>query len=224
MEIRIKEVLKLGWTKTKENLWFIIAFELLAFAITGAGMHIFGDESLLGFIVSSLVGLVLTSVFLRISRGEKIDFNNIFVGFSGNKFFHYLLANIVVGLFVIAGIILLVLPGVIVAMATCFASYIIIDMDKNVPFVGRSFWTAIKKSYEMTKGMKWKLFGFFLVLFGLNILGAVALIVGLMVTIPVSMIALAAIYNKLKARVVEPTVVAPLPVSNSTEPQSSTIS
>jgi uncharacterized membrane protein len=224
MEIRTKEVLRLGWTKTKENLWFIIAFELLAFAVTGAGMHIFGDESLFGFIVSTLVGFVFTSVFLRISRGEKIDFNNIFVGFSGNKFFHYLLATIVVGLFVIAGIILLVVPGVIVALATCFASYVIIDMDKNVPVVGRSFWVAIKESYQMTKGMKWRLFGFFLVLFGINILGAIALIVGLLVTIPVSMIALAAVYNKLKARVVEPTVVVAEPVSNSTESQPSTIS
>ena len=219
-----KEVLNIGWQKTKQSLWFIVAFEILAYAVSFGGMEIFGDESFLGFLLSSLVGFVIASVFLRLSRNEKVDFNTIFQGFSGNKFFHYFIATIITGLFVVAGLILLIVPGIIIAIATCFASFIILDMDKNVPWAGKSFWTAIKESYEMTKGVKWKLFGFFIVLLGINILGVIALVVGLLVTVPVSMISLAVIYDKLK-KAKAPSVIVPIEsASNTKDGQSSSMS
>ena len=49
------------------------------------------------------------------------------------------------------------------------------------------------------------LFGFFLVLLGLNILGALAFLIGLLVTIPVSGMAMAVLYDRLRNRVVETT-------------------
>ena len=45
--------------------------------------------------------------------------------------------------------------------------------------------------------MKWDLFVFGLLLIGLNIVGALALLIGLLITIPTTMIAVASVYRKL---------------------------
>jgi uncharacterized membrane protein len=55
---------------------------------------------------------------------------------------------------------------------------------------------AIKKSGELTYGSKWRLFKLSLLLIGVNILGALCLGVGLLVTIPLSWISLAHAYRK----------------------------
>ncbi len=55
-----------------------------------------------------------------------------------------------------------------------------------------------KKAGEITKGYLWKLIGFSIVLGLLNILGAICLLVGLLVTIPVSKLAQARAYDYLK--------------------------
>jgi len=47
------------------------------------------------------------------------------------------------------------------------------------------------------KGYKLKYFGFMLLLLLINILGMLALIVGLVVTVPLSMLAMASFYNRV---------------------------
>lgn len=59
---------------------------------------------------------------------------------------------------------------------------------------------AFKKSAELSKGYIWKLIGFGIVLGLLNILGAICLFVGLVVTIPVSKLAKARAYDYLKQK------------------------
>ena len=52
----------------------------------------------------------------------------------------------------------------------------------------------------MTDGIKWKLILFCLALGGLNLLGAIALGVGLLVTIPTSLMAYVYVYRALRDR------------------------
>ncbi len=224
MKFSNKEALKAGWQKTKENLWFIVAFQLLAYLVVFAFSGIFGDDSIISFIASTFVGFIFSSVFLRLSRGEKVDFNGLLTDFSGNKFFHYFVATLLVGLFVVAGLILLIVPGIIIGIATCFASYIIIDKPKDLSWKDKTFWRAIKESYEMTKGYKWKIFLFLLVSIGVNILGLIALVVGLLVTVPMTIMALLTIYDKLKKEIPATVVIEATPIGNSEEGQSSSIS
>jgi uncharacterized membrane protein len=58
----------------------------------------------------------------------------------------------------------------------------------------------------LTKGNRWKLFQLSLALLLLNILGLLALLVGLFVTIPVSFIAMVHAYRALKGEAVEEAV------------------
>ena len=80
--------------------------------------------------------------------------------------------------------------AVILAMGLMFVPYLVIDR-------GLGPIEAMKESWRVTKGHKWQLFFLFLALIGLNILGAIALIIGLLVTVPISMLAAAHAYRTL---------------------------
>lgn len=188
-----RELINLGWTKTKENFWSLVGLVFLAFV---AGE--FGREAHIEFLVNILTAFVLASVFLRIARGEKFDWKKVFDNLSWAKFLHYFFATIIVTIFVVVGLAFLVVPGIIIAIALSFTAYLIIDENKNMPWKSWKFWEAIKKSYQMTKGHKWRIFLLVLVLSGINILGFLALFVGLLVTIPLSGIAMSALYEKFK--------------------------
>lgn len=56
---------------------------------------------------------------------------------------------------------------------------------------------AIKESFKITNGQWWNLFVFTLLVIAVNIVGFIALIVGLLVSVPVSMLAMVHVFKKL---------------------------
>lgn len=188
-----KELLRIGWTKAKENLWPLIVFMLIIY-VAGA----LGREIHLGFIVDILTYFIMTSVFLRIAKGEKFNSKKVFDDLSGPKILHYFLGFCLAMIFTAIGLGLLVVPGIIVGLMLSFVGYILVEEDNKMPWKSWKFWEAIKKSYLITKGHKWRIFLFLLVLAGINILGLLALLVGILFTVPLSGIAISALYEKLK--------------------------
>ncbi len=209
MSWQTKELLSHAWHTFKTDAWFWVGLLLLAYLL-----NFLGAMTHLGSLVNVFTCFILTSAFLRTSRGTHVDFKNLFDDFSAGKFVQYVLTNIIVGLFVIVGIFLLVIPGIIVGSMLAFTSYIIMDEPRNISWKSDHFWKAIKKSVAMTKGVRWKLFCFFLILLGINILGALALGLGLLVSIPVSGLAFAALYDKFVGTRVEPVSNIPPTISS----------
>lgn len=198
-----KEALSIGWNKTKENIWFILAFMLIIYIAS-----YLLNESAVSFLVNVFSGYLMASAFLRISRGHKVDFHNIWDDLSGGKFVQYLILMVVATIFIVLGFLLVFIPGIIIALMLSMSTYILMDESKEISWKGDRFWRAMKKSRHMTSGHKWDLFGFFLVVMLLNLLGALAFGLGLIVTIPVTCIALAHIYDALKNKPIE-THIAP---------------
>lgn len=190
----IKEILSSAWKKTIANIWFLIPILLITYIISYAL-----ESSILGSLVSILTSFVLVSVFLRISRDEKVSFNNIFEGLTPKLFLQFFLLSILVSIFVLAGLILLIVPGLIVMIMMVFANYILMDRPASA-IKTDSFWLAMKESHTLTKGHKWNIFVFLIVLIGINILGVIALGIGLLISVPVSAISLAILYDKFKAK------------------------
>lgn len=62
---------------------------------------------------------------------------------------------------------------------------------------------SLRLSTRLMQGNKWQLLGFVVVAVALNIVGALCLLVGLLVTIPITVLAYAHIYQKLKESVEE---------------------
>jgi uncharacterized membrane protein len=58
---------------------------------------------------------------------------------------------------------------------------------------------ALKQSGALTQGAKWNLFLFGLLLCGVNLLGALVLLIGLFATIPTTMVATAYAYRRLQS-------------------------
>jgi uncharacterized membrane protein len=58
---------------------------------------------------------------------------------------------------------------------------------------------ALKESARITKGEKWNIFLLVLIFLGINILGVLALGIGLLITAPMSAIGIAYVYRKLSA-------------------------
>lgn len=133
-DLKIKEILKQSWKKTIENIWFLVGVQIAAFALNTVA-----NFSFLGFFVSILVGGILYQVFIRINRGENTTFKNLLSWMSVDRYFQYLLVGIIVAAFVLVGTILLVVPGIIVAVMLSMASFIVLDKDSKISWKDATF-------------------------------------------------------------------------------------
>jgi len=185
----IGEAIKFGWSTATSNLGLFIVALLIVCAIS---MFPVLFDSLVAMIVSGVLGMVVTLGIMRMSlkfvdggRGELIDL------FETIPFIvSYLVASIVVGVVAMIGFLLLVIPGIIFSVRLQFYAWAVID-GRPGPFA------SIQESWEVTRGAFWRLIGFWFVLAGVNILGALALGVGLLITIPMSLVATAHVYRQL---------------------------
>lgn len=202
-KLSVAECIKFGWETFKKRPLFIIGGFLLAMVMSGIIQALLSPQedaavsgvSVLLSVLSAAVGILvemgLVTFSLRVH--DNVESAKIQDLWNPKPFLWYLIAQILVGLSVIIGLVLLIVPGVIIALAFMFSSYLIVDK-------GRGPIEAIKESWRVTKGHKWELFLLVLAIIGLNILGLIALVVGLLVTIPVSMIAIVHAYRILEGR------------------------
>lgn len=196
----IKESFKYGWEKFKENTpvsllttLFILGTNFLVSERGGRGIFFF-NLALTVLLIITRIGY--TKIFLRMHDGDKPEFTDIFKEYM--IFFKYVAVLILFPLIVFGGLILLIIPGFIWAVRFSFASIIIVD-KKIGPIM------AIKESYAMTRGMFWKLVAFGLTIILVNILGFIALGIGLLVSVPVSTFAIVYVYRKIQDRIIPTT-------------------
>lgn len=194
-----KEAFRFGWATFKNNKAFLLPlFAGVAVIYIGLGaMQSFADEQSTGlsFVVSILdwllrvsISIGLIEIPLMLMDGQKPDFGHLFSGF--RHFVAYIVASLFYMLIVVGGFILLIVPGIIWALRFQFYGYLIIDK-------GMKPMQALRTSWAMTRGTTWDLFAFALIAGLINIAGALALMIGLLITVPVTLIALAFIYRKL---------------------------
>lgn len=209
--LSVKESLRFGWNTFKSRPWIFVQVGLLLFLVNVA-MNLVqsvleyageqsGDISAIGFGLLSLV--IGIGVSFLISMGETAFFLKAHTDASTvsfkdlwhpQPFLKFVGASLLAGLMILGGLILLIIPGIIVGIMVMFIGYIVIE-EKLGPI------NAIKRSMALTKGSRWKLFQLALATLLLNILGFLALLVGLFVTIPVSFIAAVHAYRTLKGDV-----------------------
>jgi len=129
------------------------------------------------WIISFLYGLLLLPVitygidlfFLRAIRDEPLDFKEIFHGF--NNYVNIILAHLLATALIILGFIFFIIPGFILACRLVFVPYLV--MDRKLDPI-----KAVEKSWQMTYGHGWKIFGMGVVSFFLIIFGLILMIVG----------------------------------------------
>ena len=194
------EAIRFGWETTKSNLGFFIGLLLIVFIIAAffSGFGSLFEESLpflsLIFNLGSLVfNLIISIGFIKVALkfydGKKGEFGDFFT-FTGSLLLTFFAGSLLFGLIIVLGYILLIIPGIILMIKLQFFNYFIVDKDMG-PI------EALQASWGITKGVKWELFLFMLLLGLLNIAGFLLFIVGLFISIPITILATAYVYRKL---------------------------
>lgn len=143
-------------------------------------------------IMGTACAIGMLGISLKLVRGEKAEYQEIIP--SWHSFWRYVLVSVVSGILFLVGLVLLIIPGIYLMLRFSMAKLAILD-HQNI-----GVFDALRISSEMTSGVKWELLGLFLVIVFINILGVLALIVGLFVTIPISMLAVSHVYVALSKR------------------------
>lgn len=150
-----------------------------------------GGLSLVNFVVSSFMMGGMTLFALKVARGQPYEFGDIFKG--GPYFGAVLVANLLMGLGIGLGLILLIVPGIFLALA--WSLTVPIAVDRNIGPI-----EAMKESWQLTNGHKGNIFLFGLLMVALVFVGLLACCVGVLVVAPIGQIALAYIYLRISGQ------------------------
>lgn len=154
-----------------------------------------GGISLIGILInvglSTLLSMGFTAVIIR--AHDMLESAEVSDLWHPRPFWKFLAAQFLVGISVFVGFVLLIVPGVIAMLVLLFTLYIVIDKELG-PI------EAMKKSAQITKGHRWELLLLVLLAVVINIVGAVALFVGLIVSIPVTALAIVHAYRTLEKK------------------------
>ncbi|OGZ45017.1 MAG: hypothetical protein A3J54_03165 [Candidatus Ryanbacteria bacterium RIFCSPHIGHO2_02_FULL_45_13b] len=192
----IKESLIFGWEAFLLHYRIFIPAMFLTLVISFLPEFIGKDYSngitvialVLGMIVQIIVGMGITKLALKITAGEQVMFDDIFS--TTHLFFPYVGAHIVYGCIVLAGLLLFIIPGILWSVSYWLFSYVLLDKELGA-------WEALSEAKRISKGARWELFKFMVVVGVLNLAGILIFFVGLFITIPITTVATAYVYRQL---------------------------
>lgn len=191
-------LIKKGWEVVKANarLMALLVGAFVIFNILQSAFSNYFRETALSIVVSlafSALSLFLEigfiKIVLKLVDGKKAEFQELWA--YPQYFVNMVLSSIIYALILVGGFLLLIIPGIYLALRLQFYSFYVVDKNAGVT-------DSLKMSWNATKGKTLDIFVFMLLLIGLNILGALALLVGLLITIPVSFVAYTLFYRKLQ--------------------------
>ena len=197
----ISECLKAGYHTVMKNKKFAFVSILILMVV-----NILGNSSLyninsmlIQFLIELLFGVVLIYLLfgivkggLNIIDGKKTELE-ILTKTTTQNLIGYILVSLLSSLIVFAGALLLIIPGIYFALRFFFAETIFVDK-------GYPLWKNFQESTKLTHGIKWQLLGLAVVLLIINILGFLALGVGLILTVPVSLFTVLHFYRALQKK------------------------
>ena len=205
------DVLGYGWRVMKANLWFFVRLGFLfmiisylptiaRFIVKSLNLPKAPDITLaillqiLGLLISIVLGIGLIKIALSFCDERKPNIATLFDAW--DCFWRYVGAAILYMLIMYAGLILLIIPGIIWAIKFGLCFYFVIDK-------GLGPIEALKASSRTTMGVKWELFGFGILCGLINFLGMLCLIVGIFAAYPTVVVAHALVYRQLLAQTPE---------------------
>jgi hypothetical protein len=187
-EARVIPSLKQAWTNIWPSFWWLLLFGLIAGLANNGGSNndyetfdltavIFDGVAIL---IGVFVGIPLTYGLIRshlqASRGEKPVWADLALAFNKDRYWRSIGLSLLVAVIIIGGLILLIIPGIYLAVRLSFASYHFVDSDLPIK-------ECLKASWADTDGRWWNVLGLALMAIPLFIAGVLALVVGVSVAI-----------------------------------------
>jgi len=158
------------------------------------GAAAIGILGVLGIIYSILVAnpteYGIDFAYLKAARNDKLEIKDMFEGF--RNYWNAVMANLLVGVIVVIGFFLLIIPGIIFACKLAFTPYLIVDRRMAVI-------EAVKESWRMTNGHAWTVFFILLLAIPVSIAGLICFVVGIIPAIMWITATLASLYHAVSA-------------------------
>ena len=187
-EVDPSKYLKEGWEIFKSRAGEFIVFTVIIAAVAAlfSKLNFIGSFATTAVVPPLYAGFII--VVFMLFKGQEVRFSDFFKGF--NYFLPLVLASLVMSILIALGTILLILPGIYLMVSYMFVSLLIVDYHME-------FWQAMETSRQIVTKNWFSLFVFFLVLFVVNLLGALALGIGLLVTAPLSVCSVCVAYRDI---------------------------
>ena len=182
----VGDVYRYGWRIMERNFWPLLLVVVIV-GIVNPSVTIDSDDLQMPKIIAIIFGLAFLLfvanpinygadfIFLKAVRNVKFEVKEIIDGFK-NNYLNVVLAALLSGAIIVAGFILLIVPGIILACRLAFVPYLV--MDKQLDPV-----KAVEESWRLTKGYGWNIFGMGMLAIPIVIGGLLALIVGVLVSL-----------------------------------------
>lgn len=194
------DAIRYGWEAFKKHAGFLIGMFVIMFIIMGVfyapmmwalsegsnGLYYF--FYLIYLIVTWVLSIGMIKILLTLHDGKEAKFSDLFTNW--NLLGKYIGFSIVQGLVIGGGFLLLIVPGVIFAIMFSLGMYYVVDK-------GMGPIEAMKASKKATDGAKLDLFGFFILIGLLNMAGAIVFGLGLLITVPMTAMAMVYVYRHL---------------------------
>ena len=195
----LRECFVVGWTRFKERPWFFVGLSVLLWVVAGITGYltdvVYADieptRSILDLLLSVIYYWIMfgfIALTLRAVDGVSVDWDQFFS--IDRRFVSYLIGLLLYGVMVLVGLLAFVVPGVYLAIRYGFFWYGIIDGNKGVM-------ESFQESARITDGAKWQLVLFGMACMGVIFLGVLCLGIGVLVAVPVTMLASAHLYRVL---------------------------
>ncbi|OGH10721.1 MAG: hypothetical protein A3B38_04535 [Candidatus Levybacteria bacterium RIFCSPLOWO2_01_FULL_36_13] len=196
MDFSIEQVITTSWKTLKKNPKNIIGFFLLIGVISILNLAI---SSQLGSIISNieswifgaLVQVAIVTFTVSAFNKRKTTISSRLKDYK--SVLKLIIGNFLSGVVIFLGFLALIIPGIVFAVRLQFVGFLIVEKQLG-PI------EAIKGSWKLTKNNFFTLLGFGIVSMLLNIFGFFLLIVGLLVTVPLTSLAQANVYLKLSEK------------------------
>ena len=183
-DLNIGNCLSRGWNLVMSDFWPIVGVTALIMVILMVTNAIY-----LGILLNGPLVGGLFVFFLKRIRGTRSTLNDAFAGFT-TSFAQLLLGSLVSTILLAIGLFCCVLPFIYLAVAWKFTFLLI--ADKKI-----EFWPAMELSRRVVSRHWWVFFGLAIVLALVNLLGTLALCVGVFITTPVTFAAMAYAYEDI---------------------------
>lgn len=204
-KLSVSECFSFGWNTFKSRPWFFVA-TILIYAV--GQMILSGIQDALDWVgvILSIIGgtllyMGLLNVYLKAhDNAQGAQYKDFW---HPAPFVNYLLLTILLFIIVGIGFVLLIVPGIILALMFSFSGFLVVEK-------GMGPIAALKESARRTKGNRWKLLLLGLAATLLTILGMIPLFLGLLVVGPIAMLASVHAYRTLSGSAHEVVVETPL--------------
>jgi uncharacterized membrane protein len=177
----------MAWDLVKPH-WVPLGVMFLIVGAIGAVPYIGGCIALL---IGGALSVGIYRAILGMLAGRPPTVGMMFDGF--DRFTPAFVASLIMTILVFAGLLLLIVPGIILALMWIFVYPILAETNLD-------FWPAMTASAALTRGYRWQLFGLALACIPILLLGLLCLCIGVVVAEAVVCTAIALAYRFLQAK------------------------